>query len=97
MWLMAQSWGSGVHTILVTGAGFVLLVVCLLAGRFVAGGMALATLWFLPLWLLGAACNMWVGVTRAGYSVAAEFPIFLAVFGVPAAAALAVRWLLLRG
>ena len=35
---------------------------------------------------------MWIGVTRAGYSVAEEAPIFLLVFAVPAAMALLVLW-----
>jgi hypothetical protein len=30
----------------------------------------------------------WVGVARAGYSLADEAPVLLAVFGVPAAVAL---------
>ncbi len=85
------------HTILVLGAGFALLAACLLAGRFAIGNMALGALWFLPLWLLAAAYNMWVGVARAGYPVADELPIFLLVFAIPAAAALAARRLLLRG
>jgi hypothetical protein len=36
-------------------------------------------------------------VTRAGYSVAEEAPIFLVVFAVPAAVALLVAWGLTRG
>jgi hypothetical protein len=35
---------------------------------------------------------MWVGVARAGYSVAEELPIFLLIFGVPAAAAILIKW-----
>jgi hypothetical protein len=35
---------------------------------------------------------MWVGVTRAGYTVAEEFPIFLVIFALPALAALLIRW-----
>lgn len=85
------------HTVMVVAGGFVLLGLCLLAGRLIMGGMALAMLWFLPLWLAGAGVNMWVGVSRAGYPVSAEFPIFLLVFAIPAAAALLLRWALLRG
>jgi hypothetical protein len=55
-----------------------------------------AALWFLPGWLLVAAINMWIGVSRAGYSVAAEAPIFLVVFAVPAAVALLARRMLAR-
>jgi hypothetical protein len=35
---------------------------------------------------------MWMGVSRAGYSVAEELPMFLLVFAVPAAVALLVWW-----
>ena len=42
---------------------------------------------FVPVWLGCAAFNMWVGVSRAGYSVGDEFPIFLVVFMIPAGGA----------
>jgi hypothetical protein len=85
------------HTLLVIAAGLGLLGLCAVVGRMLAGtwGMATAALVFLPLWLIGAAVNMWIGVTRAGYSVAAEAPVFLIVFGVPAAAAF-FTWMRLR-
>ena len=35
---------------------------------------------------------MYLGVKRAGYSASEELPIFLVVFGVPAAAALLAWW-----
>ena len=35
---------------------------------------------------------MWLGVSKAGYSVAEEIPFFLMVFAVPAAVALFVWW-----
>jgi hypothetical protein len=83
-----------VHTILVIGAGLLLLAGCALVGRLVGspGSVATAALVFLPLWLIGAAINMYIGVTRAGFSVAQEAPIFLVVFGVPAVAALVMWW-----
>lgn len=34
----------------------------------------------------------WLGVSRAGYSVAEEAPVFLVVFGVPAAVAAVLWW-----
>ncbi len=74
------------HTIKVILGALVLLVLCVLIGR--ANGAKL----FIPLWLVGAGINMWIGVTRAGYSVAEEAPIFLLVFAVPAAMALLVLW-----
>jgi hypothetical protein len=35
---------------------------------------------------------MWLGVSKAGYSVAEEIPYFLVVFAVPAAVAVVVLW-----
>jgi hypothetical protein len=35
---------------------------------------------------------MWVGVTKPGYSVAEELPIFLLIFGVPALVAVVLKW-----
>jgi len=88
------------HTIMVMGGGFVLLVVFLLAGRFIgdASSLALAAAakWFIPAWFIGAGINMAVGVVKAGYSVAEELPIFLLVFAVPAAVAALVWWKLGR-
>jgi hypothetical protein len=82
------------HTVLVIGAGLLLLGLCALVGRLVgsSGAVGTAALVFLPLWLLGGALNMYVGVKRAGYSVADEAPIFLLVFAIPAAVALFVWW-----
>ncbi|HEX2442812.1 MAG TPA: hypothetical protein VHJ77_02620 [Vicinamibacterales bacterium] len=85
------------HTLFVIAAGFGLLGLCSVVGRMLAGapGVATAALVFLPVWLVGAAINMYLGVTRAGYSVAAEAPIFVIVFGVPAAVAF-FTWMRLR-
>lgn len=89
------------HTLKVIAGGLLLLGLFVLAGRFLGAGaplsgMATAARWFIPAWLIGAGINMWVGVTRAGYSVTEEAPIFLLVFGVPAAVALLVAWSLSR-
>ena len=81
------------HTVLVIGGGLLLLALCLLAGRRVgrSGAVRMAAHDFLPLWLIGAALNMYLGEKRAGYSVADEAPSFLVVFAIPAAVAL-VGW-----
>ncbi|HUL78920.1 MAG TPA: hypothetical protein VL691_16765, partial [Vicinamibacteria bacterium] len=78
----------------VVASGFGLLAACLLVGRAIAGsaGLAPAALLFVPLWLVGAAINMYAGVKRAGYSVADEAPVFLVVFAIPAAVALLLWW-----
>jgi hypothetical protein len=84
------------HTIIVLAIGFALLGLCALTGRVLGNtsGIATAALIFLPLWLVGAGINMYMGVQRAGYSVADEAPIFLLVFSVPAAAAVILWWTL---
>jgi hypothetical protein len=89
------------HTLKVIAGGLVLLGLFLLGGRLLSAsapslGMAGAMRWFIPLWLIAAAVNLWIGVTRAGYSVAEEAPIFLLVFAVPAGVALVLAWALTR-
>ena len=90
------------HTVKVIGGGFVLLAICVLIGRLIGGaapaaGVASAAKLFIPLWLVAAGINMWIGVSKAGYTVAEEAPIFLVVFAVPAAVALLILWKLSRG
>lgn len=84
------------HTILVILGGFALLAVCLLGARAWRGPGASASIaglkLFLPLWLVGAALNLYIGVTQAGYSVAEELPIFLGIFALPAAVAGLLWW-----
>ncbi|MGH7631971.1 MAG: hypothetical protein ACREOF_21765 [Gemmatimonadales bacterium] len=80
------------HTVKIIAGGFALLALCLLIGRIGGVGVATAAKAFLPLWLIAAGVNMYVGVARAGYSVAEEAPVFAVVFAVPAAAALLVWW-----
>ena len=90
------------HTVKVIAGGFVLLALCLLIGRLVGGpalaaGVASAAKLFIPLWLAAAAINMWIGVSKAGYTIADEAPIFLVVFAIPAAVAFLLFWKLSRG
>jgi hypothetical protein len=82
------------HTLIVIAVGFVLLAICGFAGRAWGGasGTATGAILFLPLWLIGAAINLYVGVKQAGYTVREEAPIFLLIFAVPAAVALFVWW-----
>jgi hypothetical protein len=82
------------HTVIVLGIGFVLLAVCLYLG-YVFGaipGLARAAPVFLPLWLIGAGINMFIGVRSAGYAVTEEAPVLILVFGIPAAAAIVAWW-----
>jgi hypothetical protein len=84
------------HTILLMAGGVVLLLCGQLLARFTGiASQALAALYFLPLWLLIAATNMWAGIRAAGYSMQDELPIFLLVFSVPACMAL-MLWHQLR-
>jgi hypothetical protein len=90
------------HTVKVIAGGLVLLGLCLLIGRWIGGpapeaGLSAAAKLFVPLWLIAAGINMWIGVSEAGYSVADEAPVFAIVFAVPAAVALLVLWRLSRG
>lgn len=74
------------HVLLVTAGGLVLLGVFVLFGWLWAAsatGMVVAAKLFMPVWLLIACTNMWVGVTQAGYSVRDEALILLIVLMVP--------------
>jgi len=77
-------------------SGFLFLAASLIVGKLFSsnypGATTVATVLFLLLWLVIAAANMWVGVAKAGYSVAAELPILALIFGVPGAVAILVRW-----
>lgn len=80
------------HTLKLIAAGFALLgALHFLARRLKLGGgdpTGFAVKLFLPLWLVAALVNLWVGVNRAGYSLLQEMPFFSLVFGLPAAFAL---------
>jgi hypothetical protein len=49
------------------------------------------TLAYVALWFVIAGANMWIGVAKAGYSVAEELPIFALIFVLPAAAAIILK------
>jgi hypothetical protein len=83
------------RTAVIIVGGLVLLGLFALGGwRFGGGsrGLAAASIGFIAIWLVIALANMWVGVTRAGYSVAEELPVFAVIFLVPAAVAAIVWW-----
>lgn len=84
------------HTLKILIAGFVLLGLCVLVGRWLGGAsntpISTAIKSFLVLWLIGTLGNLWFGVTRAGYSLKDEAPVALLVFGVPAIVAALVWW-----
>ena len=77
-------------------AGFLLLAASLLLGRLFSANYPsatfVATVVYLAAWLILAAANMWVGVAKAGYSVAEELPVFALIFLVPAVLAIILKW-----
>ena len=84
------------RTAIIIFGGFVLWGACLgFAKLFQSANpsaMTIATATFVALWFVVAAVNMWIGVTQAGYSFVDELPIFLLIFGLPAAAAVVLKW-----
>lgn len=66
----------------------------ILIGRWAGGTQAMVTVAkiFIVLWLVIAMVNLWIGVARAGYSVAEELPIFVVIFVIPAAVAVFLWW-----
>ena len=77
-------------------AGFLLLGASVIVARLFAASYpsapTVATVAFLVLWLALTSFNLWVGVEKAGYTVAEELPILLLLFGIPAGAALLIAW-----
>lgn len=84
------------RTVLFLLVGFLLLAACLLLGRLFSGNYPgatyAATLAYVVLWLAISSANLWVGVSKAGYSFSEELPIFLLIFGVPTVAAIFLKW-----
>jgi len=83
------------RTIMIIVGGFVLLGLSVLAGRWIGGtgtgSIITAAKVFIPIGFVAALVNMWM-VTRAGYSVLEELPIFLLIFAAPAAIAVFIWW-----
>ena len=76
------------HTLYVIAGGLLLLGIFVLFVRALSdvhrGLRGRLLLGFVPVWLACAGFNMWVGVSRAGYGVGDELPVFVVVFAVPA-------------
>jgi hypothetical protein len=90
----ARGW-QFMHMAMVIAGGILLLGVFLLFGKLWGGdatGSATAAKIFIPVWLAIAIVNLWVGVSKAGYTVREELPILLIVFALPAAAAALAVW-----
>jgi len=86
------------RTAIIILGGFALPGLCLLAGRLTDGRTTMpnAAKLFIGVWLVGAAANMWAGVSHAGYSLADELTIFLVIFALPSAAAAFAWWRISR-
>jgi hypothetical protein len=83
------------RTAIIIAAGLVIAALFIFAGRLFGRGpesMVLGAKIFIPLWFIAAAINLWIGVAKAGYSFIEELPIFLVIFLVPCAVAVAVKW-----
>lgn len=87
------------HMILVIAGGVILLGLFTLFNYLWGGAeanLATGAKLFIPVWLLITLINMWVGVTKAGYSVKEELPILLIVFAIPAIIAAFTIWRMSR-
>lgn len=84
------------RTALILASGLLLLMAFVIFSRLFTQHYPSAPTWavgtFLAAWLAATGFNFWVGVNKAGYSVSEELPIMLVLFGVPAIAALLIRW-----
>jgi hypothetical protein len=84
------------RTVLIVVGGMLLLGVCLgvarLLGRNGTVLMNRAMGVFIAIWFFVAAANLWIGVSRAGYSFIEELPIFLVILFLPVGAAALIHW-----
>jgi hypothetical protein len=83
------------RTVFIILAGLIIGTLLLFGGRLLGRGpetLALGAKIFIPLWFIAAAVNLWIGVAKAGYGFMEELPIFLAIFGIPAACAAFLWW-----
>jgi hypothetical protein len=80
------------QTLTLVVIGLIVLAAFWLAGRmFGEGGRkgaAVALRVFLPVWLVAAVANLAIGYYVAERQLWMEIPVFIAVFGIPAAAAI---------
>jgi hypothetical protein len=84
------------RTALFLTSGLLLMASLLILARLFSQHFPSAPNWALALglsvWLVVTGANTWIGVSKAGYSLAEELPILLLLFVVPVAAAVLVRW-----
>jgi hypothetical protein len=83
------------HMLLVMLAGVLLLAVFLLFGWLWGhslAGVVTGAKAFPPTWLVVASVNLWVRVSRAGYTVMQELPTLAVNVAVPGAIAVFATW-----
>lgn len=80
------------HTLIVIVIGFAMLAITVFASHWGGASVAAAALVFIPVWFLLALLNLWIGVSKAAYSVVEEIPVLLVVFAIPAVAAALISW-----
>jgi len=84
------------RTLLVILGGLVLWGATLGVARLGGGSTSLsswtATGVFAVVWFVLAAANMWIGISRAGYSFLEELPIFLVIYLLPVTVAVFAKW-----
>ncbi len=84
------------RTALFLASGLMLLASLFTLAKLFSSHLPASSTWavavFVPLWLAITAVNMWIGVSKAGYSVAEELPILFLLFGIPALAAILLKW-----
>jgi len=81
------------HMLMVTGGGLALLGLFLILARSWGPDpaiMAVVARAFIPVWLTITLLNLWIGVRHAGYTLLQELPVFVVVFGIPVAVAVAL-------
>ncbi|HJU30279.1 MAG TPA: hypothetical protein VJ740_02435 [Hyphomicrobiaceae bacterium] len=82
------------HTLMMVAGGLVALGIFVLAAILLGRGSADGARVFIWPWLAASLINMLVGVYWANVPFRVELPVFLVVFGVPAAAAwFLAKWL----
>jgi hypothetical protein len=84
------------RTVIIILIGIALWAGCLGVAKLFAGPhsstFTIATVVFVAIWFVAAVVNMWVGVSRAGYTFREELPIFLLIFLLPVVVSVVAKW-----
>ena len=83
------------RTAIIIIIGFLIWGACIgvskILGNHSAFSMEVATYAFIGIWFGISATNMWIGISKAGYSFFEELPIFLVIFLIPSIVAFFVK------